>query len=252
MSKRTVCWFSCGAASAVATKLALQEDPNAVIAYQDTGSEHPDNERFRADCEAWFGKSVIVLKSEKFADIWEVFEARKYLVGVAGAPCTSELKRRVAEDFLDHGNDREVFGYTVEEAGRIARWKANNPERDMWPILIERGLTKADCLGMVDRAGIALPTMYRLGYKNNNCTACVKGQAGYWNKIRVDFPENFDRMSKLERKLDAAINKRYEGTKRIRIFLDELPPTMGDYPTEEPIACGLFCMDAADQMDKAA
>lgn len=50
---RVVSWFSCGAASAVATKLALQANylPNGasevVVAYCDTFKrEHPDNRRF--------------------------------------------------------------------------------------------------------------------------------------------------------------------------------------------------------------
>jgi hypothetical protein len=46
---RTIVWFSAGAASAVAAKLTLAEGP-AVLAYTNPGSEHPDNERFIADC----------------------------------------------------------------------------------------------------------------------------------------------------------------------------------------------------------
>ena len=55
--KRIVCWFSCGAASAVATKLAIKRHgtDNLYVGYQDTGSEHPDNRRFLKDCEEWFG-----------------------------------------------------------------------------------------------------------------------------------------------------------------------------------------------------
>ena len=47
MVSRTISWFSCGAASAVATKLM----PDAEPVYCETGSEHPDNERFFFDCE---------------------------------------------------------------------------------------------------------------------------------------------------------------------------------------------------------
>ena len=39
---RTICWFSCGAASAVATKLTLKDTPDAIVAYCETGAEHPD------------------------------------------------------------------------------------------------------------------------------------------------------------------------------------------------------------------
>jgi hypothetical protein len=44
---RIVSWFSCGAASAVATKLAIRECGNRVVpAYCDPGAEDEDNERF--------------------------------------------------------------------------------------------------------------------------------------------------------------------------------------------------------------
>jgi 3'-phosphoadenosine 5'-phosphosulfate sulfotransferase (PAPS reductase)/FAD synthetase len=256
MNQRTsqhkyVSWFSCGAASATATKLALKANPNVDICYQDTGAEHPDNKRFLADCEEWFGKKITVIKSDKFEDTWDVWEKRQYIAGIAGAPCTSELKRIPAESYLWDNypvGTLEVFGYTVEEKHRVQRWQANNQERNIWPILIEKGFTKADCLGFIDRAGIELPAMYKLGYKNNNCIGCPKGQAGYWNKIRVDFPEVFERMAKLERKLDAAICKTYAGDgKRKRVFLDELSPDMGRIDDEPSISCGLFCMAEEDE-----
>ena len=252
MSKRLISWFSCGAASAVATKLAIQDfGADAVeVIRQDTGSEHPDNERFMQDCEEWFGKKVRVVRSEKYASTWEVFEARKYLAGVAGAPCTSELKRIPAEKCIDFGVNQqtEIFGYTAEERERFGKWMENNNERIAVAPLIERGLTKDDCIGMIDRAGIEIPEMYKLGYRNNNCIGCVKGGAGYWNHIRQDFPDEFNRMSKLERKFNAAINKKYEGEDRVRVFLDELPEDMGDFATEASISCGLFCMAESETL----
>jgi 3'-phosphoadenosine 5'-phosphosulfate sulfotransferase (PAPS reductase)/FAD synthetase len=244
VAKRVICWFSCGAASAVAAKLALSKYPEVEIIYQDTGSEHPDNTRFLADCELWFKQPVKILKSEKYKSIWDVFEKTRYLAGVAGARCTSELKRKVAEAYLNHFEDVEVFGFTLEEAARAEQFKSNNPERILDPILIEHSLTKQDCLAMIDRAGIELPIMYKLGYRNNNCIGCVKGQSGYWNKIRQDFPDVFERMSKVERELNAAINKRYEKGKRIRVFLDELPKNAGNYSQEPDVSCGIYCQIA--------
>ena len=60
MTRRLV-WFSAGAASAVATALTLADNfaDDVHIAYIDTGSEHPDNARFRADCEAWDFRSLV-------------------------------------------------------------------------------------------------------------------------------------------------------------------------------------------------
>lgn len=44
---RCVVWFSAGAASTVAAKLALVDRPDALICYTDTGSEHEDTPRYR-------------------------------------------------------------------------------------------------------------------------------------------------------------------------------------------------------------
>lgn len=250
MTGRVISWFSCGAASAVATKLAIQEHGEVDIVYQETNSEHEDNERFLIDCARWFGQSIRRLRSDKYFDIWEIFEKRRYLAGVSGAPCTSELKRIPAERYIQHGKDLEVFGYTADEVNRVEQFRTNNPERNIQAILVERGLTKEDCLGMIDRAGIEIPAMYRLGYTNNNCIGCVKGGMGYWNKIRVDFPDVFDRMAKMERELDAAICKSYAGNgKRKRIFLDELDPGAGNHLKEPRISCGIMCEIEAEKLD---
>ena len=53
---RTISWFSCGAASAVATKLAIAAGEPVTIVYCEVEEEHSDNKRFMSDCEKWFGK----------------------------------------------------------------------------------------------------------------------------------------------------------------------------------------------------
>jgi len=73
--------------------------------------------------------------------------------------------------------------------------------------------------------------MYKLGYKNNNCIGCVKGGKGYWNKIRVDFPEHFARMSKIERELNIRMNDK---------FLDEMGENEGNHKNET-ITCDFTC-----------
>ncbi|REE92613.1 hypothetical protein [Cupriavidus plantarum] len=242
MTGRIVCWFSCGAASAVATKLAIEENARGarlplVVARCHVAEEHPDNDRFAAECEAWFGVPILLLRNERFAgSIYTVFERERYIVGPAGAPCTRALKKRVREAFQQAG-DLQVFGYTSEEQHRVDNFIDANNNTRLWPVLIERGLTHADCLALVDRADIQLPAMYQLGYRNNNCIGCVKGGAGYWNKIRIDFPEAFLRMAALERKIGASI-VRESGQ---RTYLDELSPSAGSYPKEPEVQCGIFC-----------
>ena len=209
--------------------------------------EHSDNDRFASDCEKWFGQPIVALSNTKYgSSIYGVFERRKYIAGVAGAPCTYHLKKEVRQSFQRY-DDLHVFGYTAGEEARADRFIDANNDVDLWPILIECGLTHDDCLALTRRAGIEIPAMYKLGYKNNNCIGCVKGGAGYWNKIRLDFPEQFRRMASLERKLGATILKDSSG----RVFLDELNPESGRYEAEPEVQCGIFCEMAHLEMNAA-
>ena len=51
-----IAWFSCGATSAVACKMALQMYDDVRVVYIETGSGHEDNARFIKDCEKWYGQ----------------------------------------------------------------------------------------------------------------------------------------------------------------------------------------------------
>ncbi len=231
--KRTIGWFSCGAASAVAVKLT-----GAQPVYCETGAEHPDNVRFLADCEAWFGQSVERLRSDKYRDTWHVWEKNRYLAGIQGAKCTVELKVKLRLAF-QLPTDVHVFGYTADspDVARAERLRETYPELTIVTPLIERGLTKESCLGMIQRAGITLPPLYAMGFQNNNCIPCVKATSpAYWALVREKFPEHFDRMAKLSRELDVRLC-RLDGE---RSFIDEIP--IG-FPTTNPIqpACDFLC-----------
>lgn len=247
MSARIVCWFSCGAASAVATKLAIEENRRGanhrlVVARIKIADEHPDNDRFADECEAWFGVRIRNLTAEKYANaegvacLDEVARIERYMSGPGGAACTRVLKKEVRYSF-ESQLDLQVFGYTAEEQGRVDRFLDANNYVNMWPILIEKGLMKSDCKAMLERAGINLPIMYSLGYHNNNCIGCWKAGAGYWNKVRNDFPLVFHARVQQSRSLGVRLIK----LGGVRMFLDELPPDAGDYPTETDIECGIFC-----------
>ena len=239
---RTLAWFSAGAASAVATKLAIADDPDTMVARCDPGSEHDDNARFADDCAVWFGKQITLLRSTEYVDTWDVWAKRRYIVGVHGAQCTVVLKKRLRQQF-EQPDDRQVFGYTAEEQGRVDRFKLTNPDVNIWTPLIDHGLTKADCLAMVERAGIELPAMYRLGFHNANCVGCPHGGLGYWNNIRKHFPLVFDRMAALERDIGHACSKDAAGP----VWLDELDPDRGQDDAPQ-IECSLLCVLAEGEL----
>ena len=146
--------------------------------------------------------------------------------------------------FNDEGILNQVWGfeYTKKEVNRAIRHGQQYPDTHPLFPLIEKGLDKNTCAGLLLSAGIKLPVMYNLGYTNNNCIGCVKGGKGYWNKIRVDFPATFNRMAKLERKINhSCLNGK---------FLDELNPNEGRYAKEIMPSCGMICdVEFADMED---
>lgn len=241
---RALCWFSCGVASAVAASLAVKKyGDDCEVLYCDTlAYEHPDNKRFLSAVSVWIGKEIKILGSTEYKDIFDVFNKTGWLVGPAGARCTTELKKKVRRKY-QRPDDIHVFGFTSDEQNRINKLGISEPDLVCDWLLSHAKITKNDCYKIIANAGIKIPAMYRLGYKNNNCIGCVKGQAGYWNKIRIDFPEAFARMAAQERKMNVAINKSYKGDGlRKKVFLDELPPDAGRGLPEPDIECGVLCI----------
>jgi hypothetical protein len=244
---RIVSWFSCGTASAVNTKLVLAQysaTHEIAIGRCIVPEEHADNDRFARDCAAWFGQPIVELRSADYSSCEDVWTRRRYMSGPGGAVCTVEMKKAVRHAFeQDWRPDLQAFGYTADEAPRAARFRRQNPEVRLVSLLIERGLGKADCHAMIERAGIELPAMYRLGFANANCIGCVAAQSpGYWNRVRRHFPDIFAARAALSRALGVRLVKGTSG-ERERVFLDDLDPALTDEDADAP-ECSLLCVAA--------
>ena len=115
---RIVCQFSCGAASAVATKLTIANygHDGLVIVNVFIQEEHPDNRRFLADCEKWFEHPITVLRNDKYnASTHEIWKRKRYIIGHHKAPCSAELKR----DLMVQVKSGEPITATNEAAARM-------------------------------------------------------------------------------------------------------------------------------------
>lgn len=236
LSGRRIAWFSCGAASAVAAKIAMESGPVELVYCDTMASEHPDNARFLKDVEIWLGQKVLRINSDKYTTIDEVFETTRYMSGIAGARCTTELKKKPRFQY-QNPEDIHIFGLTADEERRIVQFERNNHElRLEWP-LRDAGITKADTLRIISEAGIELPVMYRLGFSNNNCIGCVKAQSpAYWNLVRKNFPDVWKRRARQSREIGVRLAR----LKGERVFLDEIPEDTTETITED-LSCGPQC-----------
>ena len=240
MAPRTIMWWSTGAASAIAARLLLREEPEAIIARCETNNEDEDNYRFEADIMRWLNRSVTILKSDKYDSVPEVWDKRRYIAGVDGALCTVEMKVIPRLEF-QQPTDIHAFGYTADalDVGRFNRLRETYPELTVRAPLIEQGITKAASMAMVERAGIALPRSYAMGFPNANClqTGCGKAtSADYWALLRHHFPDRFAKTAARARALGVRLC-RINGERR---FIDEIPD---DWPMTQPIApaCDFLC-----------
>lgn len=236
-----IAWFSCGATSAVACKMALRMYDDVRVIYIDTGSHHPDNVRFKSDCENWFGCKIEERRSERYNNVAEVLR-KGFINSPHGAACTLELKKKVRYQIEKEVRiwDGQVWGFDFceREINRAIRFKEQNPStKPLFP-LIENHITKEGAMAMLHMVGIEIPAMYQLGYSNNNCIGCPKGGMGYWNKIRVDFPDKFTEIAKIEREIGATCLKDSNSNK---IYLDELEPNRGLETSPIIPDCDLFC-----------
>lgn len=237
-------WFSCGAASAIAamqTKIQYGHDCAIRILNNPVIEEDTDNRRFLKDVEDWIGIEIETVTNHKYpscsaVDVWE---RRGYMSGVHGAPCTIELKKQARVQFeMDNDIDWHVLGFTAEEEKRFCNFQSKERINTL-PVLIEAGLTKADCYRILLEAGIAPPISYEKGYPNANCKGCVKATSPtYWNHVRRVDPDVFEDRAIQSRRLGVRL-VRYKGE---RIFLDELPERAKGRPMKNlDFECGIFC-----------
>jgi hypothetical protein len=198
-------------------------------------AEHPDNARFMRDCERWIKAPIKVIKSTKYGSVDDVFLRTRYMSGIGGARCTTEMKK-VPREAYQRESDTHIFGFTYDERRRADSFEDRNPAMVMEWILIDNRISKLDCLLMIEKAGIDIPAMYLLGFEHNNCIGCVKSKSsGYWNMVRTNFPETFEKRCQQSR----ALGVRLVVVGGERIFLDELPIKEND--PQDDIECGPVC-----------
>lgn len=231
--KLKVCWLSAGVSSFMAGYLVKDVDK---YIYIDIENQHSDSMRFIKDCEKALDSPVEIFKSQ-YGSVGNVIKQFRFINSPYGAKCTQILKKRVRKEWEYAHKDYDityVWGFDYSERNRADRLVESMPEFTHEFPLIDKKLSKQEVHGLFTRLfDFPRPVMYDLGYKNNNCVGCVKGGMGYWNKIRIDFPEVFENMAKLEREIGASCIK--------GVYLDELDPTRGRHEKEIMPECGIAC-----------
>ncbi|HBG71395.1 MAG: hypothetical protein A2W93_14180 [Bacteroidetes bacterium GWF2_43_63] len=240
--KTIVVWFSCGAASAVAAKRTIElygKECRVIVANSPIKEEHEDNRRFLKDISEWIQQPIIEVKNKDFpnASIVEVFDKRKYMGGIIGAPCTMILKKEARYQFEKSVKiNFHVLGFTVDEWERQKHFNEGERQNTI-PVLTTSLITKKDCFNILRKQNIKIPEIYTLKFPNANCVGCVKATSpSYWNLVRECFPNVFECRAEQSRRLGVRLVR----VKGKRIFLDELKKSDTGAPIKS-WECGIFC-----------
>lgn len=250
-------WFSCGAASAVAAWQTIRQYPmaNIRILNNPIAEEDGDNFRFLCDVEDWLRATtqwegrIEFVRSKKYpkqscVEVWDDVSFMSSSGKKGGAPCTKFLKKQARQQWEgDNRIDYHVLGFTADEERRHKRFTMTERE-NVLPVLINAGITKADCYQILLDAGLALPRVYLEGYPNANCIGCVKATSPtYWNHVRQTRPGIFAERAEQSRRIGAKLVR----VKGERIFLDELDPNAKGRPMKNmDFECGIFCEERFD------
>jgi hypothetical protein len=157
------------------------------------------------------------------------------------------LKREVVEAAC-LPTDRHVFGFTVDEK-RPDRVTRAQEAGSILP-LVDRNLTHADCLGMIERAGLILPRRYGQGYSNANCIGCCKGGERYWQKTRADSPVDFLEVAAIQKNIGAGAYFFRDRQTGERWSLYDLPQPTGPVGRVELPECSIFCAMAEEEIER--
>ena len=230
-----VCWLSGGGSSFISAYLA-RDTVNELI-FIDIDDQTRDTLRFVNECADYLRLPLTILKSH-YGSVKNVVRQFRYINGVAGAKCTDVLKRRPRKEWEREHSEYAltyIWGFDKRETARAKRIvETNSDQTHLFP-LIDNLVNKKRAHGVLSKIGIKRPDMYEMGYPNQNCKGCVKGGMGYWNKIRVDFPDVFESRAKLEREIGATCLKDKNG----KVWLDELDPLRGNFKMEILPDCGI-------------
>jgi 3'-phosphoadenosine 5'-phosphosulfate sulfotransferase (PAPS reductase)/FAD synthetase len=178
--------------------------PEMEYAFCDTGKELPETYEYLARIEAYLGKPVIRLNSDRGFDHWlEMYGG--YLPSSRMRWCTRQLKLKPFETYV--GSD-EVISYVGIRADEDREgYISTKPNiKAVFPFK-EDGIVKADVIRILEESGVGMPSYYEWRSRSG-CFFCFFQQKNEWLGLKERHPELFEAAQGYE-KTDTVTGQRY-------------------------------------------
>jgi len=189
--------------------------PEMEYVFCDTGKELPETYEFLTKMEAYLGKPILRLVSERDFDHYlDVFNG--YLPSSRMRWCTRLLKLRPFEQYV--GDDPVINYVGIRADEQREGYISTKPNiTSVFPFR-DDGLVKADVLRILEESGVGIPGYYRWRSRSG-CFFCFFQRKDEWVGLKREHPSFFDEAKAYE-KSDPESGERF--TWRQGETLDEL------------------------------
>lgn len=191
--------ISGGLSSWLAAKRMIAKYPEAehTMLFADTLIEDEDLYRFLLDVERDLETPITRIADGRTP--WQVFRDQRFLGNSRVDPCSKVLKRDLLHRWMvEHCDPKDTLVYTGlgwwEEYRHteLAARKAAEGWTYVAPLCEPPLITHPMMEEMAEAAGIAVPRLYKMGFKHNNCGGgCVKAGIGQFAHLYKVMPERF-------------------------------------------------------------
>jgi hypothetical protein len=198
---------------------------SVILLFTDTLIEDQDLYRFLNDAQKYFHCKLIKIADGRTP--WQVFKDVRWLGNSRLAQCSHILKQKTAEKWIkENFKPDECILYLGIDWSEEHRTKAPvknwEPYKVEFPMCEEPYLTKEDMLAFLQKKGIEVPALYKLGFSHNNCGGmCVRGGQGHFIHLLNKLPDRFAALEVFEKDMQEYLGKDVTILKRTRNGIQE-------------------------------
>ncbi|WP_373232092.1 hypothetical protein [Cohnella sp.] len=174
--------------------------------------EDQDAYRFLVEGAQVIGGKLVWISRGKH--IWQTFEDNRYMGNSRVDPCSRELKRELAREWVEkHFKPDEVTLYIGIDWTEMHRCASNEkawyPYKVEFPMCDQPYLVKSDMCRWAESLGVKRPRLYDLGFSHNNCGGfCVKAGLGQFYNLLKTMPERYAYHESKQEELFSVLGKR--------------------------------------------
>ena len=195
---RNICGISGGKDSSALAVYLRDRIPDMEYFFCDTGAELPETYEYLDKLETALGKPIARLNARKGFDHW--FEVYR---GALPSPtmrwCTKKMKIEPIEDWIGDAEATSYVAIRADEAGRKGYVSTKPNIHAVFPF-VEDGIDHEGVLGILQDAGIGLPSYYEWRTRSG-CYFCFYQRKAEWVGLAERHPDLWERAVAIEQKV---------------------------------------------------